>query len=110
GEQTLVSDVRLTILEDKRASAETRAFAKQMRSFLVAAAGELAERALQARAAEVEYHRARAEDGDKAAGKLVKELEKASGNGADALEAEGRPALAALARGAGDADLDAASQ
>ncbi|HEU4800420.1 MAG TPA: DNA-directed RNA polymerase subunit beta, partial [Gemmatimonadales bacterium] len=110
GEQTLVSDVRLTILEDKRASAETRAFAKQMRTFLVTSAGELAERALQARAAEVEYHRALAEDGNKAAGKLVKELEKATGNGADALEAEGRPALAALVRGASNADLDAASQ
>jgi DNA-directed RNA polymerase subunit beta len=110
GEQTLVSDVRLTILEDKRASAQTRGFAKEMRSFLVAAAGELAERALAARAAEVEYHRAQAADGDKGAGKLVKELEKATGTGADALEAEGRPALAALTRGTGDADLEVASQ
>ncbi len=110
GEQTLLSDVRLTILEDKRSSAQTRDFAKGLRSFLVAAAGELADRALRARASEIEFHRALAEDGDKTAGKLVKELEKAVGSGADALEAEGRPALAALARGQSSADLETASQ
>ena len=108
GDRTLLTDAGIGMLEAKGASAETRAFAKELRGFLTSAARELAERAVGQRRIEVAYHKAQAEAGDKAAGKLAKELEKSAGSGpAEALAEAGSPALAALLDGA--ADLDAAA-
>ena len=108
GDRTLLTDAGIGMLEAKGASAETRAFAKELRGFLTSAARELAERAVEQRRIEVAYHKAQAEAGDKAAGKLAKELEKSAGSSpAEALAEAGSPALAALLDGA--ADLDAAA-
>src|SRR5688500_9075076 len=78
GDRTLLTDAGIGMLEAKGASAETRAFAKELRSFLTAAARELAKRTVEQRRIEVDYHKAQAAEGDKAAGKLAKELEKAA--------------------------------
>ena len=107
GDRTLLTDAGIGMLEAKGASAETRAFAKELRGFLTAAARELAERAVEQRRIEAAYHKAQAEAGDKASGKVAKELDKAPGAPGEALAAAGSPALAALLDGA--ADLDAAA-
>jgi DNA-directed RNA polymerase subunit beta len=110
GERTLLTEAGVGLLEMKGASKETREFAKSLRSFLADAARELAERAVRQRAQEVDIQKAYASAGDKAAGRLVKELEKnASAPAADVLAESGQPALAALLGGKSEGDLDAAS-
>ncbi|HEX6645024.1 MAG TPA: DNA-directed RNA polymerase subunit beta, partial [Gemmatimonadales bacterium] len=109
GERTLLTEAGIGLLEAKGASKETREFAKRLRAFLADAAEELAGRAVRQRAQEVEIQKALAAAGDKAAAKLVKDLEKrAGGSPADALAEAGQPALAALLGGKGEGDLDAA--
>jgi DNA-directed RNA polymerase subunit beta len=109
GERTLLTEAGVAMLEAKGASAETRAFAKELRAFLTSAARELAARTSELRKSEVVVHRAQAEAGDKAAARLAKELEKVAGvDASEALAAAGKPALAALLNGNG-ADLDAAA-
>ncbi|HJX86288.1 MAG TPA: DNA-directed RNA polymerase subunit beta, partial [Gemmatimonadales bacterium] len=99
GEHTTLSDAGIGLLGARGVSAETRELYQAVRGFLVDAAKELAERELEQRRQEVGFHHAQAEDDDakaaKAAGKALKELEKASGvSPAEALEAGGKPALA----------------
>jgi DNA-directed RNA polymerase subunit beta len=114
GEHTTLSDAGIGLLGARGVSAETKELYQAVRGFLVDAAKELAERELEQRRQEVGFHHAQAEDDDakaaKAAGKALKELEKASGvSPAEALEAGGKPALAALLGGKHEGDVDAAA-
>ena len=109
GERTLLTEAGVGLLEMKGASKETREFAKSLRAFLADAARELAGRAVEQRAREVEIQRSLAAAGDKAAARAVKELEKNVLAPAEALAGNGQPALAALLGGKGEGDLDAAA-
>ena len=84
-----------------------------LRKFLVDAARELAERELEQRKHELAFHQAQAEADEahqKQWAKAAKEVEKAGQlSPADALEAAGKPALAALLAHKADASLDAAA-
>jgi DNA-directed RNA polymerase subunit beta len=110
-----VADEHSTLLEAgtgllgaRGASPETKELFNSIRSFLTDAAKELAERELAQRKLEADYHRAQP-DG-KGVGKGVKDLERAAGaSPAEALEAAGKPALAALLGPKGEADVDAAA-
>ncbi len=107
GEHTTLVEAGIAMLGARNASAETREFFGSVRSFMVEAAKELAERELAQRRQELEFHRSQ---DSKAAAKVVKELEKtASVTSAEALESSGKPALAGLLGPKGDADVDAAA-
>jgi len=104
------------MLGARNASAETREIFGSVRSFMVEAAKELAERELTQRRQELEFHRAQGErddlgkDQQKASAKAVKELEKtAAASPAEALEAAGKAALAGLLGPKGESDVDAAA-
>jgi len=104
---TLVSEAGIQDLGHRGASELTREFYHGVKSFLVAAAKELAERELAQRRQELSYHQQRASEAEgadqKALQKVVKELEKpATMTAAELLEATGRPALAVLVAGKGD--------
>jgi len=104
---TLVSEAGIQDLGHRGTSELTREFYHGVKSFLVAAAKELAERELAQRRQELSYHQQRASEAEgadqKALQKVVKELEKpATMTAAELLEATGRPALAVLVAGKGD--------
>jgi DNA-directed RNA polymerase subunit beta len=108
GEHTTLGEAGIAMLGARTASAETREFFNHVRAFLTDAAKELAERELEHRRQEVEFHRSAGEDGQKAVTKALKELEKAAGVGpAEALESSGKPALASLLGAKSEADVDA---
>ena len=116
GEHTTLGQAAIVLLDDHKASAETRAFYKEVREFLTAAARELAERELAERRQELEFHQVRldsedlSKDAQKASQKTVKDLEKTVElSPADALAAAGRPALASLLGRKSDAEVDAAA-
>jgi DNA-directed RNA polymerase subunit beta len=115
GERTTLLEAGIGMLGARAASAETRELFQSVRAFMVDAAKELAEREMDQRRREVEFHRAQAERNDlgrdeKAYGKALKEVEKAAAaSPAEALETSGRPALASLLGPKGDADVDAAA-
>ncbi len=116
GEHTTLLEAGIGMLGARAASAETRELFQAVRSFMVDAAKELAERELDQRRRELEFHQAQAERDDlgrdeKAYAKALKEVEKAAAaSPAEALEASGRPALASLLGPKGDADVDAAAE
>jgi len=114
GEHTTLSDAGIGLLGARGVSAETKELYQAVRGFLVDAAKELAERELEQHRQEVAFHHVQAESDDartaKGAGKTLKELEKASGaTPAEALEAAGKPALAALLGGKNEGDVDEAA-
>jgi DNA-directed RNA polymerase subunit beta len=114
GEHTTLLDAGIGLLGARGVSAETKELYQAVRGFLVDAAKELAEREMENRRQEVGFHHAQAESDDaraaKVASKTVKELEKASGaSPAEALEAAGKPALAALLGGKNEGDVDEAA-
>jgi DNA-directed RNA polymerase subunit beta len=116
GEHTTLGEAGVAMLGARNASAETREIFQQVRGFLTDAARELAERELDQRRKEIEFHRAQADNEElgkeqqKASAKAVKELEKAAAaSPAEALEAAGKPALAGLLGPKGEADVDAAA-
>jgi DNA-directed RNA polymerase subunit beta len=115
GERTTLLEAGIGMLGARSASAETREFFQGVRAFLVDAAKELGQRELGQRNQELTYQRDQParEDGGKehkAAGKTVKDLEKAAGaDPAEALEAAGKPALAGLLGPKGESDIDAAA-
>jgi len=107
-----LTDATLEQVVGRHSSATTRSLVDKLRSFLAAAANELAARRLSLRAQEVTHHKALIADaqGDRAKGlaKAQKELEGAAAMSAtDALVAGGYPALARLASG-GTAAADVA--
>jgi DNA-directed RNA polymerase subunit beta len=108
-----LSEAGVDALGAKGVSPETKELHHALRKFLVDAARDLAERELEQRKHEVAFHEAQAEaDGahQKQWMKAVKEVEKAAQlSPAEALEAVGKPALAALLGHKADADLDAAA-
>ncbi len=107
GEHTTLVEAGVAMLGARNASAETREFFEEVRSFLVEAAKELAGRELAQRKQELEYHRAQDQ---KSVAKVVKELEKTAGVGlTEALESSGKPALAGMLGPKGEADVDAAA-
>jgi DNA-directed RNA polymerase subunit beta len=110
GEHTTLGEAGIAMLGARNASAETRELFGQVRSFLVDAAKELAERELEQRRQEVEFHHAAGENGQKGVAKALKELEKAAAvTPAEALESSGKPALAGLLGAKSEADVDAAA-
>ncbi|MEO7987537.1 MAG: DNA-directed RNA polymerase subunit beta, partial [Gemmatimonadales bacterium] len=107
GEHTTLVEAGVSLLGARNASAETREFFGSIRSFLVEAAKELAEREISQRRQELEYHKSL---DTKAGGKAVKELEKTAVVGpVEALETSARPALAGLLGPKGESDIDAAA-
>src|SRR3954453_12372768 len=114
GEHTTLLDAGIGLLGARGVSADTKELYQAVRGFLVDAAKELAERELEQRRQEVAFHHVQAESDDAkaamGAGKSLKELEKAAGaSAAEALEASGKPALAALLGGKNEGDVDAAA-
>jgi DNA-directed RNA polymerase subunit beta len=112
GERTTLLEAGIDVLGAKGASAETRSLHHELRKFLVESARELAEREVEQRKHEGEFHQAHEADhaGQKAWTRAVKEIEKATqASPAEALEAAGKPALAALLAHQADASLDAAA-
>jgi DNA-directed RNA polymerase subunit beta len=114
GERTTLIEAGIAMLGARNASSETREFFHGVRDFLVDAARELGERELSQRNQELTYHREQAAEAStkehRSPGKMVKDLEKASGaDPAEALEAAGKPALAGLLGPKGEADIDAAA-
>jgi DNA-directed RNA polymerase subunit beta len=107
GEHTLLTEAGVELLAAKDVSAATKGLAQKLRVFLVDGAKELAARELEQRRQEVSFH----QNGGAALVKgksLLKDLEKAAGvSAAEALEASGKPGLAAMLSGKGD--LDAAA-
>jgi DNA-directed RNA polymerase subunit beta len=110
-----IAKAGIAALGSRAVSQQSRDLFHGVRSFLVAAAKELAERELGQRDLEKEYHRVRLEGedlpkGEQAALKAgAREVEKGIGKDkADVLEAVGLPALAELLRPKGEADVDAA--
>ncbi len=102
GERTLLTEAGIELLAAKEASAGTRELAQKLRSFLTDAAKEVARREQEQRKAEAAFH---AEQSDKASQKQARELEKAASvSPAEALEAGGKPGLAALLSGKGNLD------
>jgi DNA-directed RNA polymerase subunit beta len=103
------------MLGSRSASHETRELFQAVRSFMVEAAKELAERELGERRQEVEFHRAQTGRDDlgkeeKAYAKALRDSEKAAGvSAAEALEGAGMPALAALLGPKAESDIDAAA-
>jgi DNA-directed RNA polymerase subunit beta len=111
GDRTLLTDAGIGLLTSRGASAEAKEFSAALRSFLTDAARELAGRQIDQRRNELAFHKAQAEAGDKTAGKIAKDLEKASAMGlAEALEGAGLPALAGMLGPKGESDLDAAAE
>ena len=105
GAHTALTDAGITLLESKGMSGEVRNVSKAVRTFLEQAASELATRAAAQRRREAQVQRDLAEAGDKTAARLAREAEKAAGaSPAEALEAEGMTALAAMLGGKGDVD------
>ncbi|HYL29390.1 MAG TPA: DNA-directed RNA polymerase subunit beta [Gemmatimonadales bacterium] len=108
-----LSEAGIEALAGRGASAETKELYHALRKFLVDAARELAERELEQRKHELAFHQAQAaadEAHQKQWAKAGKEVEKAGQlSPADALEAAGKPALAALLAHKADASLDAAA-
>jgi DNA-directed RNA polymerase subunit beta len=105
GEHTTLVEAGVGMLGARSASAETREFFGNIRTFLTEAARELAERELAQHRLELDYHRA-----EDPKSKVVKELEKTAGaSPAEALEAAGKPALAGLLGSKAEADIDAAA-
>jgi DNA-directed RNA polymerase subunit beta len=113
GERTTLLEAGVGMLGARNASAETRELFHSLRDFMVDAAKELAEREINQRRQEVEFHRAQTEGNgrdDKAFGKALKDAEKAAAQSpAEALESIGMPALASLLGPKGEADVDAAA-
>jgi DNA-directed RNA polymerase subunit beta len=111
GDRTTLTEAGIATLGARAASAETRELFQSVRSFMVEAAKELAEREIAQRRQEVEFHRSQSEGGeDKAMTQALKEVEKAaSASAIEALEASGRPALAGLLGPKGESDIDAAA-
>ena len=115
GDRTTLVEAGIGMLGARAASAETRELFQSVRSFMIEAAKELAEREIAQKRQEVEFHRAPGErDGaagdEKAIAKALKEVEKAAGaSTVEALEASGRPALAGLLGPKGESDIDAAA-
>jgi DNA-directed RNA polymerase subunit beta len=110
GEHTTLGEAGIAMLGARNASSETRELFGQVRSFLVDAAKELAERELEQRRQEVEFHKTAGENGQKGVAKALKELEKAAAvTPAEALETSGKPALAGLLGARSEADVDAAA-
>jgi DNA-directed RNA polymerase subunit beta len=113
GEKTSMEEIQLSLLGDKRASPSTRALHDAARTFLVAAAGEIATRDQEQRRNEHAYHSAPTEEDDetrpRASAKLLKELEaKVEAPLADVLVARGNPALAEILTSKDAGDVDAA--
>jgi DNA-directed RNA polymerase subunit beta len=110
GEHTTLGEAGIAMLGARGASADTRELFGQVRSFLTDAAKELAERELEQRRQEVEFHKAHGENGNKGIAKALKELEKAAAvSPGEALESSGKPALAGLLGARSEADVDAAA-
>jgi DNA-directed RNA polymerase subunit beta len=104
-----LTDAGLQDLAHRGAQAPTRELYQGVKSFLSAAARELAARELAQRRQELAYHQHRlnAAEGaeQKTLQKLVKDLEKAvEPSPTELLEAVGRPALAVLVGGKGEPD------
>ena len=96
----LLNQASLSALSDKSVGASTRALFNGIQTFLTDSAKELAARERDQRRLEVAYHQAKADLLGKAGKTAVKELEKAAEmTPAEALEAAGLPALAALLTG-----------
>ncbi|HEY7026027.1 MAG TPA: DNA-directed RNA polymerase subunit beta [Gemmatimonadales bacterium] len=96
-------------LARRSATAHSKELFQGIKAFLGAAAKELGARELEQRKHELAFHQHRASEGDgaeqKSAAKVVKDLEKqVDGAAADLLESSGRPALALLAVGKGEAE------
>jgi DNA-directed RNA polymerase subunit beta len=116
GERTTLLEAGVGMLGARAASAETRELFQSVRTFMADAAKELAERELDQRRQELEFHRTLSERGDqgrdeKAFAKALKEAEKAAGaSAAEALGEAGRPALASLLGPKAESDVDAAAE
>ncbi len=117
--ETVVGDLKATgqnlieagiqDLAHRGAHAVTKELYAGLKTFLAAAAKELAARELTQKKQELAYHQFRLESAEgaehKAIQKIVKELEKANElTLPELLESAGRPALAALASGKGEAE------
>ncbi|MEA2712849.1 MAG: DNA-directed polymerase subunit beta, partial [Gemmatimonadales bacterium] len=115
GDRTTLLEAGIGMLGSRSASHETRELFQAVRSFMVEAAKELAERELGERRQEVEFHRAQTGRDDlgkeeKAYAKALRDSEKAAGvSAAEALEGAGMPALAALLGPKAESDIDAAA-
>jgi len=101
---TRLEQAGVSHLLDAQVSAATRKIGEALKAFVTGAARELGDRLVAQAAIEVARHREQGADA-----KVVKALEQqAAGGPAEALKADGRPALAAIL-GGGKADLDAAA-
>jgi DNA-directed RNA polymerase subunit beta len=114
GERTTLLEAGIGMLGSRSASQETRDLFQSAREFLTDAAKELAERELSQRRTELDFHQALADGNgsrdEKAAGKALREIEKAAGqSAAEALESLDMPGLAGLLGPKGEADVDAAA-
>ncbi|MDQ2669968.1 MAG: DNA-directed RNA polymerase subunit beta, partial [Gemmatimonadota bacterium] len=110
GDQTRLEDAGLALMDAKGVSAETKALFNAFRGFLVESAKELAQRELAQRKVEADFHKSNGADGGKAYATAAKELAKSAGaEPAEALEAAGFPALAAMLGRKSDANVDAAA-
>jgi DNA-directed RNA polymerase subunit beta len=97
----------ITELGNRAVSAETKELYNGLKSFLVDAARELAEREQEQKRHEVAFHQHQLGNGgkDKSYQKVVKELEKlAALSPAELLEGSGKPALAAMLAGKASAE------
>jgi DNA-directed RNA polymerase subunit beta len=116
GERTTLLEAGVAMLGSRSASQETRDLFQGLRDFLINAAKELAERELNQRRQELEFHRSQSEGNgagrdDKAFGKALKDAEKAAGQSpAEALESIGMPALAGLLGPKAESDVDGAAK
>ncbi len=117
--ETLVADLRAAThsltdagihdLAHRGSQASTKELYQHIKSFLVSAAKELAEREKTQQRHELALHQSQVADAEgadqKALQKVVKELEKSVElSAAEMLDATGRPALAVLANGKGEPD------
>jgi len=113
GERTTLLEAGVAMLGARNASQETRDMFQGLREFLVNAAKELAERELEHRRQEVEFHRAQSQNGGReepGLAKVLRDAEKAAGlSQAEVLEAAGMPALAGLLGPKAESDVDAAA-
>ncbi len=114
GERRTLVGTGIEVLNAKGAAPEARELYQRLRGFLTEAARELGRREVEQRQQELAFHRAQAERERPQAkrwSKVLKEVEKAAQvSPAEALEAAGKPALAALIGGKGEAGVDAAAE
>ena len=105
-----LDEVTIADLAGRALPQSLRDLYQEVKHFVASAARELGERDALQRKQELAFHQVQADAGDKAAQKLVRDLEKGAGLGvAEQLEAAGLPALARMSGGRGEPEDTAAA-